>query len=96
MANNTYRWGSNPSRVMQPADCCHVPFDVDRRKSMRSFISALTAHCTLHTCTPAGTYALQQVHFARLLVADRQTADAIFDAIFDTDANGLVDAFEAM
>lgn len=55
------------------------------------FLAAVAANST-----PTGTYALQQVHFARLLVADRQTADAIFEAIFDTDANGLVDAFEAM
>lgn len=44
----------------------------------------------------AGTFALTPEHFARLLGADRRTADLIFDGIFDTDVNGLVDAFEAM
>ena len=44
----------------------------------------------------AGKYALQARHFAKLVGTDHFTSDPIFDAIFDTDKNGLVDAFEAM
>lgn len=44
----------------------------------------------------SGTYALQPKHFAKLLGVDHRTCDVIFNSIFDTDANGLVDAFEAM
>lgn len=47
-------------------------------------------------CVTAGIYALQPKHFAVLISADRRTSDPLFDGIFDTDANGLVDAFEAM
>lgn len=43
-----------------------------------------------------GKYALYARHFAKLLGVDSCTSDEIFHAIFDTDANGLVDAFEAM
>lgn len=52
--------------------------------------------CFVHCSAHAGKYALHSRHFAKLLGADSHTADQIFDTIFDTDANGLVDAFEAM
>lgn len=55
---------------------------------------AKTVHGVLLWCS--GVYALQAKHFARLLGADSRTCDPIFNGIFDTDANGLVDAFEAM
>ncbi|CAN0056457.1 unnamed protein product, partial [Ectocarpus sp. 4 AP-2014] len=49
-----------------------------------------------HAVCLGGIYALQPKHFAVLISADRRTSDPLFDGIFDTDANGLVDAFEAM
>eukprot|EP00752_Nemacystus_decipiens_P009768 g8724.t1 len=49
-----------------------------------------------HAVSLGGKYALHVRHFAKLLGADSCTSEQIFQAIFDTDANGLVDAFEAM
>lgn len=45
---------------------------------------------------PTGIYPLRQEHFARLLGADSGTVESLFKAVFDTDRNGLVDAFEVM
>lgn len=50
---------------------------------------------SLNLCTP-GAFALKHEHFARLLAVNRATADVLFDELFDTDCNGLVDAFETM
>lgn len=52
--------------------------------------------CVFVSSLPAGKYALHARHFAKLLGADSFISDQIFNAIFDTDVNGLVDAFETM
>lgn len=58
------------------------------------FVYCSNTFCTMYIS--AGKYALQPRHFAKLLGADSCTSDQIFSAIFDTDTNGLVDAFETM
>eukprot|EP00904_Undaria_pinnatifida_P013872 jgi/Undpi1/9615/HiC_scaffold_27.g12071.m1 len=81
-------WSAPPGRAEVPSSL--LPFTVWDKHDLEMMKKR-------HAVSLGGTYALQQVHFARLLAADRQTTDdAIFGAIFDTDANGLVDAFETM
>eukprot|EP00903_Cladosiphon_okamuranus_P013365 g12456.t1 len=79
-------WSAPPGRADFPPNL--LPFTVWGKDDLRML---KIRHASL-----GGKYALQARHFAKLLAADSSTSDHIFNAVFDTDANGLVDAFEAM